>query len=228
MLANIGTIYKFPALLTLQGQEWIVSLYNPVIPGLCPENLHFLFRLHEKAPGQCQQSLSWLHHCHHEALNMDPDSPSLCLSVPYPSHYHRRKWCQNRDVFTLYRLRCGVGHWATSDPGNGALHLPDTLVWFHPCLSLINAFAFSQNLMTCALGKEFSPWGFSFQGTLWLPWGKTDAKLLEGAAQNLLSFCYITPLSGAWLQRQQGLRWVSECQYTLFITSLHFIALLPQ
>lgn len=73
MLSHIGTIYKFPALLTLQGQERIASLYNPVIPGL----LHFLFLPTWEGitllSGLTLPVTSLLH----QALDMEPSSLSL-------------------------------------------------------------------------------------------------------------------------------------------------------
>lgn len=74
-------------------------------------------------------------------------------------------------------------------------------------------FGYKSETNDMSAGETVQSLGFSFQGTWGLPRGKTEARLLEGTAQSLLSLSYTTnsvaPLSRG-CEDSKGLKRVSD------------------
>lgn len=74
-------------------------------------------------------------------------------------------------------------------------------------------FGYKSETNDTSAGETVQSLGFSFQGTWGLPRGKTEARLLEGTAQSLLSLSYTTnsvaPLSRG-CEDSKGLKRVSD------------------
>jgi hypothetical protein len=200
MLASIGTIYKFPALLTLQGQEWIASLYNPVIPRPLPWKLTFPV-LPTRKDARPVSAVTFL------VTSLPPPNSqhgcwllllSAFQSLPQPLSW--KKMMSNWRHFPSYCLRCGVGHWATSVPRNGALHLLDTLVWFHPCLSLMKAFWVLTKPNGMCTGERVQPLGLLLPGDFGATLREDRGKAARRERQHrILSVFVIShPSPGGW------------------------------